>query len=64
MQPCKDVPNAICAAQPSHASIFFWLCDECSLQYTLHFSTHEGITVLPLQQPRRCAIVANVAEAE
>jgi len=63
-QPCKDVPNTICEAKPSHASVFFWLCDECSLQYTLHFSTRKGITVLPLQQPRRSAVVADVAEAE
>jgi hypothetical protein len=64
MHPCKDFPNAICAAKPSRASLFFWLCDQCSLQYTLHFSTQEGISVLPLQQPRRRAVVADVAEAE
>lgn len=62
--PCKDVPNAICAAKPSHASIYFWLCEDCSLEYTLHFSSREGISVLPLQQARSRAVVAHVAEAQ
>jgi hypothetical protein len=63
-QPCKDVPNAICATKTSSASIFFWLCDECSRLYTLHFSIREGISVVPSQQPRCNAVVAHVAEAE
>jgi hypothetical protein len=64
VEPCKDVPNAICAAKPSHASIFFWLCHDCSLEYTLQFSRHQGISVLPLQESRRSAVVENVAESE
>ena len=64
VEPCKDVPNAICENSPSQASVYFWLCDDCSLKYTLQFSTRHGISVLPLQQPRRSAVVAHVAEAE
>lgn len=64
VEPCKDVPNAICEAKPSQASIYFWLCDSCSLEYTLQFSTHHGISIMPLQQPRGSAVVARVAEAE
>jgi hypothetical protein len=40
------------------------LCDGCSQLYTLHFSIREGISVVPLQQPRRNSVVAHVAEAE
>lgn len=62
--PCKDVPNAICAANPSHATVFFWLCEDCSLKFTVSFSTREGVSLLPLAQRRRGAVVAYVAEAE
>ena len=64
VQPCKDVPNAICADKPSQASIYFWLCDRCSIHYTLRFSTQNGISVLPLQHARRATVVADVAQAE
>ena len=30
VEPCRDVPNAICASKPSQASVFFWLCGDCS----------------------------------
>jgi hypothetical protein len=64
VEPCKDVPNAICEVKPSQASIYFWLCHDCSLEYTLQFSRDHGISILPLQQPRGSAVVARVAEAE
>jgi hypothetical protein len=63
MAPCKDVPNAICSAKPSHASVYFWLCDSCSRKYTLDFSLRGGVSVLPLEQPRRSAVVAHIGEA-
>lgn len=46
--PCADVPNAICSAKPSRASVFFWLCEECSAKYSLRFNFREGITLVPL----------------
>ncbi len=64
MPPQRDVPNAICAAKPRHGSVFFWLCNQCSLQYTLHFSTDGRISVLPLQHSRCGAVVERVAEAK
>ena len=64
VEPCKDVPNSICIAKPSHASVFFWLCDSCSLKYTVGFSTRAGISMLPLEQPRRSTVVTHIGDAE
>ncbi len=48
LEPCKDVPNAICASKPSHASVYFWLCRDCSRRYSLAFSPKEGVSIVPL----------------
>lgn len=45
--PCADVPNAICATRPSHASVYFWLCADCCRKFSLRFSAHEGLSVIP-----------------
>ncbi len=64
-EPCQDVPNAICASKPSQASVYFWLCEECSRQYTVRFSTREGSWVVPLGHPPEGAgaVVSRVPEA-
>lgn len=49
--PCSDVPNAICDVKPSHAAVFFWLCQQCSLRHSLKFNFREGITLMPLKHP-------------
>ena len=41
--PCKDVPRAICDKHPTHATICFWLCEECCRNYTLSYSTDRGL---------------------
>lgn len=46
--PCSDVPNAICRMKPSHAAVFFWLCEECALKYSLKFNSREGLTLAPV----------------
>ena len=46
--PCNDVPNAVCSLKPSHAAVFFWLCEQCSLRYSLKFNVQEGLTLAPL----------------
>lgn len=46
--PCSDVPNAICSMKPSHASVFFWLCEQCSLKFSLKFNSREGLALAPL----------------
>ncbi len=66
MQPCRDVPNAVCESKPSHASVYFWLCGDCSRRYALRFSSRQGISVVPSRPAveDRDAVVARVAEAE
>jgi len=46
--PCKDVPNAVCSLKPSHAAVFFWLCEGCSVKHSLKFNVREGLTLAPL----------------
>ncbi len=66
MEPCSDVPNAICASKPSHVSVYFWLCGNCSRKYTVQFSSREGVAIQPLGHPphRLNPVVAHVADAE
>lgn len=65
-EPCVDVPNAICASKSSHASVYFWLCGDCSRKYTVRFTSHDGVSVLPVGRlpERRNPVVARVADAE
>lgn len=46
--PCRDVPNFICSMKRSHASVFFWLCEQCSLKFSLRFKVREGLALAPL----------------
>ena len=46
--PCNDVPNAVCSLKPSHAAVFFWLCERCSLKHSLKFNFREGVTLASL----------------
>jgi len=46
--PCSDVPNSVCSLKPSQAAVFFWLCEQCSLRYSLKFNSREGLTLAPL----------------
>lgn len=46
-QPCHDVPPAICERKPSHATVNFWLCDNCCARFSLQFSIHTGLMVVP-----------------
>lgn len=46
--PCKDVPNAICGAEPSRATVFFWLCEPCSRKFSLEFNFRDGASLRPL----------------
>ncbi len=52
--PCVDVPNSICTEKAPHATVFFWLCEQCSSQYSLRFDCHEGAKLvgLPSRSPR------------
>ncbi len=46
--PCNDVPNAVCSLKPSHAAVFFWLCEQCSLKFSVKFNSQEGLSLAPL----------------
>lgn len=48
---CADVPNAICSSKPSHATVFFWLCEQCSMKYSLRFNSHDGVALVALENP-------------
>jgi hypothetical protein len=34
--------------KPSHAAVFFWLCKQCALKYSLKFNSREGLTLAPV----------------
>ncbi len=65
-EPCADVPNAICANRPAHASVYFWLCADCSRRYTVRFALRKGVSVVPTTfVPEHCGpVVVHVADAE
>lgn len=44
--PCHDVPANICERKPSHATIHFWLCENCSSSLTLCFTRETGLSVV------------------
>lgn len=58
--PCSDVPNAICDSKPSHATIFFWLCERCSARYALRFNVREGVRLVSLVNHAQKASTAPV----
>jgi hypothetical protein len=51
-EPCRDVPDTVCSVKSGRASVFFWLCDNCSLTQTLSFESARGLTVEPIPGPR------------
>jgi len=36
---CRDVPHSVCNTKSGHASVFFWLCENCKLTHTLSFDS-------------------------
>jgi hypothetical protein len=44
--PCRDVLSPICEMKRSHAAVCFWLCELCSLRFTLYFTSKAGLSVL------------------
>lgn len=66
LEPCLDVPNAICASKPSHASVYFWLCRDCARKFAVRFSPRAGLSLSPLDHPPESgdSVVARAAETE
>lgn len=54
-EPCRDVPDTVCSKKSGGASVFFWLCDKCSLTTTLSFDSARGLMVEPIPEARNCA---------
>ncbi len=48
--PCRDVPLAICERKPSHATICFWLCENCSSKLSLHFTMKTGLSLVTVPE--------------
>lgn len=47
-EPCRDVPTSICERKPRIATIYFWLCGSCCERFTLQFTVHTGVRLVPL----------------
>ncbi len=62
-EPCRDVPDTVCSVKSGGASVFFWLCDNCSLTKTLSFESARGLTVEPILGPRGYVAVVQNAQA-
>lgn len=62
-KPCRDVPDTVCSVKSGRASVFFWLCDNCSLTKTLSFEAARGLTVESLPGPRGCVAVPQDVQA-
>jgi hypothetical protein len=59
--PCADVPNAICSLKPSRATVFSWLCDQCSSRCSLKLNFHDGISLVPLTTPKKRSTAPMIA---
>ncbi len=46
--PCQDVPRTICEKHPSHATVCFWLCEECARNYVVEFTVATGMHLVAL----------------
>lgn len=53
-EPCRDVPHSVCNTKSGHASVFFWLCENCKLTHTLSFDSARGLTVQPISACHGC----------
>jgi len=58
--PCADISNAICSLKPTRATVFFWLCGQCSSKYSLCFNFRDGVSPVPLTNPARKVTTAPV----
>jgi hypothetical protein len=54
-EPCRDVPDTVCSVKSGRASVFFWLCDNCSLTKTLSFEAARGLTIELIPEARNYA---------
>ena len=44
----KTIANAVYSISPSHNSVFFWLCEECSSKLSLRFDG-SAVAIVPAQ---------------
>lgn len=56
--PCADVPNSICELKPKRATVYFWMCSQCSSKFSLSFDSQRGVQLTSLKRaPRGDALV-------
>lgn len=53
-------PASVCARRSQCKVEHFWLCDECSVLYTLIYDRERGVVLAPLRRP---AVTANASTA-
>lgn len=62
-----EIPNAIIRLKPARATVYFWLCQECSATHSLKFSASRGLVLGRLvngERPARNAPVVIDGELE
>ena len=55
---CSELPNSICDFNSERATVYFWMCRECSSKFSLSFGSQDGLQLTELKQlPRGDALV-------
>jgi PAS domain S-box-containing protein len=40
---CAEIPNSICELKCERATVYFWMCSQCSSKFSLSFDSHHGL---------------------
>ena len=55
---CAEVPNSICELKSDRATVYFWMCSQCSSKFSLSFDSQRGLQLTALKRlPRGDALV-------
>jgi hypothetical protein len=53
-----EVPNSICQCKSQRATVYFWMCSQCSSKFSLSYDYQRGLQLTALKQlPRGDALV-------
>lgn len=50
-EPCRDVPDMVCAAKSKRTAVFFWLCEQCCSRFVLDFDVRKGVKLVAARAP-------------
>jgi hypothetical protein len=58
-QPLRtEIPNSICELKSERATVYFWMCAQCSSKFSLSFDPQQGLQLSALKRlPRGDALV-------